>query len=459
MNVIRFWNDVALQANRRDHTLGGEQAGPTLSSRALALVHLAMQDAYLGVLGAAAPYPVYLHALPARSPAATSPQVAAGAAADWMLRTLFPKQTTDLDLAQAASCSMWPWDAASGGYGQEVARALWATRKADIPAEVAYAPAAPCDHRPDPENPTQGYHGTAYGGTRPFATTRPHRAGPPPACPASPDFQAALDEVRRLGGASDQPGTQRTPDETAAAIFWAYDGASGIGTPPRLYNQVLRLLAEQHVLTEVQELRLYALANAAMADAGVACWAAKYEHRLARPVVGIRQQPTQKGGDPFWRPLGSPRTNTDGKPFTPPFPAYPSGHATFGAAAFQVARRFLWDLSSPAPTSSSKGRGPKRPAAASRGPDTFAFEFVSDELDGIAAWPAGPGGRSVRTRSPRRFASLWDAIRENALSRLWMGVHWRFDAFADDAYTINVGGVPLGLGIADDIFDSGLRQP
>ena len=27
-------------------------------------------------------------------------------------------------------------------------------------------------------------------------------------------------------------------------------------------------------------------------------------------------------------------------PFTPPFPAYVSGHATFGAAAFEVLRRY-----------------------------------------------------------------------------------------------------------------------
>ena len=50
-------------------------------------------------------------------------------------------------------------------------------------------------------------------------------------------------------------------------------------------------------------------------------------------------------------PLGAPASNshvaaTDEKParsdrnFTPPFPAYPSGHATFGAAALHVVRLF-----------------------------------------------------------------------------------------------------------------------
>src|SRR5215216_3352726 len=46
---ILYWNDVALEANRVSHTNGkGEQTGPALSSRALAIVHLAMYDAFVG---------------------------------------------------------------------------------------------------------------------------------------------------------------------------------------------------------------------------------------------------------------------------------------------------------------------------------------------------------------------------------------------------------------------------
>jgi hypothetical protein len=40
---ILYWNDVALEANRVSHTSEkGEQKGPPLSARALAIVHLAM---------------------------------------------------------------------------------------------------------------------------------------------------------------------------------------------------------------------------------------------------------------------------------------------------------------------------------------------------------------------------------------------------------------------------------
>ena len=50
---ILFWSAVALEANRVSHSDPArmEQTGPTLSSRALAIIHLAMYDAYAGVAG------------------------------------------------------------------------------------------------------------------------------------------------------------------------------------------------------------------------------------------------------------------------------------------------------------------------------------------------------------------------------------------------------------------------
>ena len=52
MDPILFWNDVALEATRISFTSGtNEQPGPPLSARALAIVHLAVYDAYAGVNG------------------------------------------------------------------------------------------------------------------------------------------------------------------------------------------------------------------------------------------------------------------------------------------------------------------------------------------------------------------------------------------------------------------------
>lgn len=141
-------------------------------------------------------------------------------------------------------------------------------------------------------------------------------------------------------------------------------------------------------------------------------------------------------------------------------------------------------------------------------PDTIAFQITSDELNGINRDLLQPYDHSkpieqqpgiLRTLRPRSFSSLWAAIFENAVSRIWLGVHWRFDAFAakdintpstdpqKELYATNedgasaylpvndiryktvgpredrpgqlfpIGGVPLGIRIAGDIFYSGLR--
>ena len=50
-------------------------------------------------------------------------------------------------------------------------------------------------------------------------------------------------------------------------------------------------------------------------------------------------------------PLGAPASNLNGPNFTPPFPAYPSGHAVFGGALFQTLRRFYGTDRMPSPSS------------------------------------------------------------------------------------------------------------
>ena len=48
-DAILYWNNVALEANRESHTHDHmEHTGPPLSASALAIVHLAMYDAFIG---------------------------------------------------------------------------------------------------------------------------------------------------------------------------------------------------------------------------------------------------------------------------------------------------------------------------------------------------------------------------------------------------------------------------
>ncbi|MFC9993837.1 hypothetical protein [Nocardia sp. NPDC127526] len=62
----------------------------------------------------------------------------------------------------------------------------------------------------------------------------------------------------------------------------------------------------------------------------------------------------------------------------------------------------------------------------------------------------------MRPRHVRTFPDgLLQMIIENGRSRIWLGVHWEFD-FAPRPF--GIGGLPLGLAVANDIFDTGMRK-
>lgn len=444
---ILYWNDEAMECNRIDFSGGSgempENGGPTLSSRALALAHLAMNDAYFSIYGGH----TYLSYLPI-APGLDAETAAVAAMHEALLR-LFPRQSARLQRRWSAYVSQYGiGPTASLDHGRRVARDVLHHRKDDKVKPEPYAPQARTDHRSDPTHPGQDAHGVQYGANPPLLVRAPYPSIAP--VPLG-DLPRATQEVRELGGESHANTTRRTPDQTVQALCWAYDGVNQIGTPPRLYNQVARAVIAAHGNPNdpTECVRVLALVNAAMGDAGILAWAEKYRYRFYRPVIGVREADPSMGPgatpaaaltgahcDPTWLPLGAPQSNTLDAPFTPPFPAYPSGHATFGAAAFQSLRLYY--------------RAKLGKTWGEREADDLAFELVSDELNGSTFDRTG-----VRPRHVRKFDSLWTAMRENAYSRVLLGVHWSFDAFAenDPKYGQRIGGVPLGLAIAEDIAD------
>lgn len=476
---ILFWNDVALEANRISHTNDKmEQTGPTLSSRALAIIHLAMYDAYAAIdSDAGSPY---LPDLPP-PPTGASVQAAVAGAAHATLSVLFPSQKDffDVKLAEAGGVLNPGHD-----FGRCVARAILQDRADDPRAgDAGYVPSfARGRHRVDPDNPAQGFYAPFYGAkSKGFAITERHELEPPPF--DNQEYVRALQEVRGRGIAPELMGTlpsnltKRTIDQTLIGIYWGYDGAAGLGTPPRLYNQIVRRVAVARGNAEAKNARLFALVNVAMADAGILAWDQKYIHDFWRPVVAIREHDRSMGlaiqarndisndTDTGWLPLGAPATNSMNqnftiqtaaafpynqaiigrlKNFTPPFPAYPSGHATFGAAAFHITRLFY-----------------EVPYGDREEDNLFSgLDFVSEEFNGVNQDNRG----TIRPRHLRSFPrGLWQMVEENGRSRVYLGVHWIFDAFTvnEDGemdLSRNIGGVPLGLTIAEDIFNSGMTK-
>lgn len=441
-----FWNAVALEANKEEHTgpFPREAAGPTYSARVLAMAHAAMADAFaaahLGNGGTPPFAPFFTDAAPA---GAASPAAALAGAAHTVLSAVHTRQRPYFDERLAAFRAVL---AAAGvpvaevenglGFGRTVGDAILGQRASDGSQDPTngnsvspYEPGGlPGLHDADPLNPNQGFYGWRYGKVAPFVL-RPHEmleALPPP--PPLLHEATYVDDYVEVYGKGARAGGTRTAEETETGIFWAYDGVEKIGTPPRLYNQVIRAVGLADGLgaddaNDAKWAALLAQANLALADAGTVAWHAKYLYNVWRPVVGVRRHvalPDRPDADrdPAWEPLGAPASNqsNNGQDFTPPFPAYPSGHATFGAAAFTVLREF-------------------RARQGAADPDVINIDFMSDEFKAGTTDAAG----TARPEVTRNFTSIEEMITQNLESRVFLGVHWRFDGVGGRESGVKVG--------------------
>ena len=436
---LRHWNEVAINASGLDHAVFREHLGPGRSSRAMAIVHIAIFEALNAIDGK---YESYVGLQLADRHA--SMECAIAQAAHDTLCAMFPSQISTFDQLLTEELNDIPdSDAKTRGIqvGQDAAEAILALRSSDgsqhLEPQVGIDWITSNDAgrwRQDPISLLPVALGAHWGEVTPFVLASPSQFRTPPPPPmSSADYATAYNEVRTLGGDGIVTPTVRTNDQTLIGIFWAYDGTPSLCAPPRLYNQIAMTIADvQKTHDVVERARLLALVNTSMADAGIAIWESKYYYDVWRPVTGIRESDPGTGpngtgdgnvstiGDITFSPLGAPASNLNGPNFTPPFPSYPSGHAGFGGALFQTLRRFY-------------------------GKDKIAFTFISDELNGVTEDNNG----SPRPLVPRSFTSLSEAEEENGQSRIYLGIHWSFDKTA---------GIAQGNKIADYVFDNAFRK-
>src|SRR5262249_50279244 len=126
-------------------------------------------------------------------------------------------------------------------------------------------------HNVDPTHPGQGFYAPDYEDVTPFALRNAKQFEPPALDNGTPAKRAAFLQSQPYPLASAEgrpPGAEGTPtpppgppDQTEIGIFWGYDGRPGLGTPPRLYNQIVRTVANQQHNTEADNARLFALVN------------------------------------------------------------------------------------------------------------------------------------------------------------------------------------------------------
>lgn len=206
-----------------------------------------------------------------------------------------------------------------------------------------------------------------------------------------------------------------TTEQKVVAELWA-DGPR-TESPPGHWNQIAQDIAvrEGHGIDE--DAKMFFAMNAAVFDAGIATWEAKYVYDYVRPQSAIRDlfydqtidawggvnQGSQQILGQEWQPYQNVTF------VTPPFPEYVSGHSTFSMAAAKTLASFV-------------------------GSDVYydGTSLSNYDLDGVAGidllgryetselafedFGAGPP-------VVLQWATLTEAAEEAGISRLYGGIH------------------------------------
>jgi len=368
---IAAWNQISETAVK---TAGHP---PPVAALDFAIVHLAIYDAVESIERRYEPYYTLV-------PGATgSPSAAAAKAGHDVLVGLFPAQSATLDADYAnflAANGIDPLDPATA-VGARAAANMLALRASDGRFPLNPPPflggTAIGQWRPTPSL-LPGSPPTLSPGLTPWvATVTPFtmhsdsqfRVDPPPDL-ASQQWADDYNETKSVGSLTS---TTRTAEQTEIGYFWADSG-------PVLWQNALRYISGTYLHDTGESARMYALAEAAMADAQIACWDSKYFYNFWRPITAIRLG-DQDGNpltmaDPEWQPLID----------TPNFPEYPSGHADISGAIAHMLRLYF-------------------------GSDELTFQMTTSN--------------ALAPQKTRGFTRFSQAEREVINARVYVGIHYR----------------------------------
>jgi hypothetical protein len=315
-----------------------------------------------------------------------SPEAAAIRAAYIVALNEFPTQAATINSAYNTSIAGVPASPEAIADGIDVGDAA---ANAVLAARVG-------DHRNDPE--LEGYKPGSGPGVwiptpsgslnpqtpflqfvTPFGYDEPSRFRPhaPPALD-SRTYTIDYIEIKDIGRATE---SSRTAERSATARFWSPSASA-------LWSANVRSLASSMDLLSAA--RFEAIGIAAVTNALIACWDAKYTYMFWRPVTAIRFGDTD----------GNPETEPDPTwtPFivTPSHPEYPAAHTTVGASALGFYT--VWFET-----------------------DQFPLEF------------RGNGG------VVRNYTSVKEIHAEEGNARVWGGMHWRHSTKVGTALGSRVG--------------------
>lgn len=155
--------------------------------------------------------------------------------------------------------------------------------------------------------------GGTLGAARPyFLTSNAQFRPPPPPVYLSPAFNADLAQLVAIT-------TNLTPQQRAIALGWAY-GANTM-TPPGYWDALAGEYIAGAAMDEAQAATVFAIMNAAVYDALIACFEAKYHYWTLRP---------HQADPAVLRAFAVPN-----------YPSYPSGHQSVSASAARVLTHYF----------------------------------------------------------------------------------------------------------------------
>ena len=377
---VDFWHHITLDTVALDHTpIDGaaptNNAGPTRTTRALAMIHIAMFEA-LNHLDD--DYESYIGDIDFNDGGGISEDAAVASAAFSSLSVLYPSQADrlqtlyDADIALISESDQNQSVQQGILLGQLVSEIIADGRELDgseisepsfgeggavadgnitfFNTEVNGGSEGIGEWTPDPNTPdfSGDYNlslGAYWGAVSPFFLDSgdQYRSEAPP-LPGDEEYSAAYNEVIGLGGSPENVNTVSTGTDETHFIgnYWGYDGVPLLGVPPRIYNQIGSQIAAEEIDDALDYARFLAMLNVALADTAIAAWDSKYYYNFWRPVTGTRVDDgdDNTATDELWDPVGVSVINTEEAiRVTPPFPAYPSGHAAFGATLFVYSGR------------------------------------------------------------------------------------------------------------------------
>ena len=368
-DVVLDWNALMIDAIRGDNT------GPTLSTRNLAIMHTAIYDSVNSVLRTHQPYLSELD-----SPLETSPEAAAVGAAYEVMIILYQSFSGPTDELYANWLASAPKTTATTNglaLGKQIGQLALQHRVVDgSSTDVPYIPSdAPGAWRRTPPNfrpplTPQWRHVMPFclPGLEPFLP-------PPPPALNSQEYAKSLNHVKAIGSLESNV---RTAEQGLIARFWSDFNYTAM--PPGHFHEIAANIARDRDNSLADNARLFALLSLAQADGAIVCWEAKYAYNLWRPVTAIQRANEDNNlrteAELSWQQYLP----------SPPFPSYPSGHSTFSKASAQVLTHFYRK-------------------------DAITFITTSDTEIGV-----------IRT-----FHSLAACADEVGLSRIYGGFHFIFD--------------------------------